>query len=155
MKKIITALLFLLFTLLPVSAEKVMPEKVDHKNTRTIGVYQVSNNIELYQNADENSEIIAKIKWNKNEITPENFTFRNTFIVFIPNKSLALMQVTEETEEWVEVIQKAGYLTVESMKDANPGKLMQEICGLNKKYKLELKNPSNDDIAAWIENANK
>ena len=58
-------------------------------------------------------------------------------------------------EEWVEVIQKAGYLTVESMKDANPGKLMQEICGLNKKYKLELKNPSNDDIAAWIENANK
>ena len=58
-------------------------------------------------------------------------------------------------EEWVEVIQKAGYLTVESMKDANPGKLMQEICGLNKKYKLELKNPSNDDIATWIENANK
>ena len=58
-------------------------------------------------------------------------------------------------EEWVEVIQKAGYLTVESMKDANSGKLMQEICGLNKKYKLELKNPSNDDIAAWIENANK
>ena len=58
-------------------------------------------------------------------------------------------------EEWVEVIQKAGYLTVESMKDANPGKLMQEICGLNKKYKLELKNPSNDEIASWIENANK
>ena len=57
-------------------------------------------------------------------------------------------------EEWVEVIQKAGYLTVESMKDANPGKLMQEICGLNKKYKLELKNPSNDEIASWIENAN-
>ena len=58
-------------------------------------------------------------------------------------------------EEWVEVIQKAGYLTVESMKDANPGKLMQEICGLNKKYKLELKNPSNDEISSWIENANK
>ena len=58
-------------------------------------------------------------------------------------------------EDWVEGIQKAGYLTVESMKDANPGKLMQEICGLNKKFKLELKNPSNDDIAAWIENANK
>ena len=58
-------------------------------------------------------------------------------------------------EEWVEVIQKAGYLTVESMKDANPGKLMQEICGLNKKYKLELKNPSNDEIVSWIENTNK
>ena len=53
-------------------------------------------------------------------------------------------------EEWVEVIQKAGFLTVDSMKGANPGKMMQEICGLNKKYKLGLKNPSNDEIAAWI-----
>ena len=58
-------------------------------------------------------------------------------------------------EEWVEVIQKAGYLTVESMKEANPGKLMQEICGLNKKHKLGLKNPGNEEIASWIENAGK
>ena len=58
-------------------------------------------------------------------------------------------------QEWVEVIQKAGFLTVEAMKGANPGKMMQEICGLNKKYKLGLKNPSNEEIAAWIEAANK
>lgn len=56
-------------------------------------------------------------------------------------------------EEWVEVIQKAGFLTVESMKGANPGKMMQEICGLNKKHKLGLKNPSNEEVAAWIEAA--
>ncbi len=56
-------------------------------------------------------------------------------------------------EEWVEVIQKAGYLTVEDIKAANPGKMMQEICGLNKKYKLELKNPSNEEINQWIESA--
>jgi lysyl-tRNA synthetase class 2 len=58
-------------------------------------------------------------------------------------------------QEWVEVIQKAGFLTVEAMKGANPGKMMQEICGLNKKYKLGLKNPSNEEIAAWIEAADK
>ena len=58
-------------------------------------------------------------------------------------------------QEWVEVLQKAGFLTVEAMKGANPGKMMQEICGLNKKYKLGLKNPSNEEIAAWIEAANK
>ena len=57
--------------------------------------------------------------------------------------------------EWVEVLQKAGFLTVESMKGANPGKMMQEICGLNKKYKLGLKNPSNEEINAWIESAEK
>lgn len=56
-------------------------------------------------------------------------------------------------EEWVEVIQKAGYLTVDSLKEANPGKLMQEICGLNKKHKLGLKNPGNEEIADWIANA--
>ena len=58
-------------------------------------------------------------------------------------------------QEWVEVLQKAGFLTVEAMKGANPGKMMQEICGLNKKYKLGLKNPSNEEIAVWIEAADK
>lgn len=58
-------------------------------------------------------------------------------------------------EEWVEVIQKAGFLTIDSLKGANPGKLMQDICGLNKKHKLGLKNPSNDDVTAWITAAEK
>ncbi|MGN0231976.1 MAG: lysine--tRNA ligase [Muribaculaceae bacterium] len=55
--------------------------------------------------------------------------------------------------EWVEVIQKAGYLTVESLGAASTGKLHQEICGLNKKHKLGLKNPSQDEVAEWIANA--
>jgi lysyl-tRNA synthetase class 2 len=54
-------------------------------------------------------------------------------------------------EEWVPVIQKAGYLTVESMSGVNPQKLHQDICGINKKYKLELANPTVNDVAAWIE----
>ena len=58
-------------------------------------------------------------------------------------------------QEWVAVLQKAGYLTVVSMKDAVAGKLHQEICGLNKKHKLELKNPTVDEVAAWIEGAGK
>ena len=56
-------------------------------------------------------------------------------------------------EEWVAVIQKAGILTVEQLKDSNPNKLHQEICGLNKKYKLELTNPTLDAVASWVENA--
>lgn len=58
-------------------------------------------------------------------------------------------------EEWVEIIQKVGYLTVESLKEANPNKLHQELCGLNKKHKLDLQNPANTDVAAWVENAKK
>ena len=52
--------------------------------------------------------------------------------------------------EWVAPLQKAGYLTVDSLDGANPGKVHQEICGLNKKFKLGLTNPSVDNVAAWI-----
>ncbi|MCD8258949.1 MAG: lysine--tRNA ligase, partial [Bacteroides uniformis] len=41
-------------------------------------------------------------------------------------------------EDWVAVIQKAGYNLVSDMKDVNPQKLHMDICGINKKYKLEL-----------------
>ena len=52
--------------------------------------------------------------------------------------------------EWVPAVQKAGYLTVEALGGASAGKLHQELCGLNKKYKLELKNPVVDEVKEWI-----
>ncbi|MCB2194498.1 MAG: lysine--tRNA ligase [Bacteroidetes bacterium] len=55
-------------------------------------------------------------------------------------------------EDWVAVIQKAGYLTIDGLKDVKPGALHQKICGINKKNKLGLTNPSQDDVVSWIEN---
>ena len=55
--------------------------------------------------------------------------------------------------EWVAAVQKAGYLTVEALGGASAGKLHQELCGLNKKFKLELKNPAIDEVKAWVEAA--
>ena len=57
--------------------------------------------------------------------------------------------------EWVAPLQKAGYLIVDSLDGANPGKVHQEICGLNKKFKLGLTNPSVDNVAAWIDAVKK
>ena len=57
--------------------------------------------------------------------------------------------------EWVAAIQKAGYLTADSLADAKPGKLQQDLCGLNKKFKLELTNPTLDEVTAWVEKAGK
>ena len=54
-------------------------------------------------------------------------------------------------EEWVPVIQKAGYKLVADMQGVNPQKVHMDICGVNKKYKLEFKNPTVDEVAAWIE----
>ena len=53
-------------------------------------------------------------------------------------------------EEWVPVIQKAGYNLVSDMQGVNPQKLHMDICGINKKYKLGLNNPTVDEVAGWI-----
>ena len=53
-------------------------------------------------------------------------------------------------EDWVVVIQKAGYNLVSDMKDVNPQKLHMDICGINKKYKLELANPTVNEVADWV-----
>ena len=58
-------------------------------------------------------------------------------------------------KDWVPALQKAGYVTVDTLKEANPNKVRQELCELNKKYKLGLENPSAKQIAEWIANAAK
>ena len=57
-------------------------------------------------------------------------------------------------EEWVPLIQKAGYKLVADMQGVNPQKVHMDICGVNKKYKLDLKNPTVDEVTAWIERIN-
>lgn len=51
--------------------------------------------------------------------------------------------------EWVRPLYKAGINVVHELKEASPGKLHQELVGINKKYKLGLKNPSQDDVKGW------
>ena len=53
------------------------------------------------------------------------------------------------SEDWVPVIQKAGYNLVSDMKEVNPQKLHMDICGVNKKYKLELTNPTVAEVTEW------
>lgn len=54
-------------------------------------------------------------------------------------------------EEWVAVLQKMGFLTVESMKKMGAGKLFNDLCGMNKKHKLGLTNPTIEDVKRWVE----
>lgn len=58
-------------------------------------------------------------------------------------------------KEWVPVIQKAGYHSVDALKDINPNKLHQEVCGLNKKFNLELNNPTPEEVKRWVDHASK
>ncbi len=52
--------------------------------------------------------------------------------------------------EWIDVLRKLGFKTLESLKDAKAGKLFNELCGYNKKNKLGLQNPTTEDVAAWV-----
>ena len=53
--------------------------------------------------------------------------------------------------DWVAVVRKAGYQTVETLKAVeNPNKLHQELSGLNKKMKLGLKTLSPDEVKSWF-----
>jgi lysyl-tRNA synthetase class 2 len=53
--------------------------------------------------------------------------------------------------EWVPLLREAGYQTVEALRGVdNPGRLHQELCGLNKKSRLGLTNPTREEVATWI-----
>jgi lysyl-tRNA synthetase class 2 len=51
--------------------------------------------------------------------------------------------------EWVPLLRGTGILHLDDLKAANPNKLFNDLCGVNKKQKLGLKNPSADDVKAW------
>lgn len=56
--------------------------------------------------------------------------------------------------EWVAPLQKNGIITVAMLGAVtSAGKLHQELCGLNKKFKLELTNPTIEEVGTWIEKA--
>ncbi|MDE6073949.1 MAG: lysine--tRNA ligase [Muribaculaceae bacterium] len=56
--------------------------------------------------------------------------------------------------EWIAPLQKTGLVTVALLGAASSaGKLHQELCGLNKKFKLGLTNPTIEEVGAWIEKA--
>lgn len=104
MKKLIVLVTLLLGLILPVYAADIMPVEVEANDIRTIGLYQVPKNITLYKEPDENSDIKHSIKWSAVDIFPEGVNFADLFVVFIPSKELGYAAVTDETDEWVEII---------------------------------------------------
>lgn len=52
--------------------------------------------------------------------------------------------------EWIPVIQKMGFNNLEDLKNANPNKFFNDLCGLRKKLKLEITNPSLDQVKEWL-----
>ncbi len=52
--------------------------------------------------------------------------------------------------EWVNVLRKIGFQTVEALQQTNSNKLFNDLCSYNKKNKLGLKNPGKDSVETWV-----
>jgi lysyl-tRNA synthetase, class II len=53
--------------------------------------------------------------------------------------------------EWIAVLQKMGFMTIQSIKEANPNKVFNDLGGMRKKLKLEISIPQKDDVMKWFE----
>ena len=52
--------------------------------------------------------------------------------------------------EWVQVIRKMGFNTIEDLAGANANKVFNDLGGMRKKLKLDLTMPSKEDVTAWF-----
>jgi lysyl-tRNA synthetase class 2 len=52
--------------------------------------------------------------------------------------------------EWVQVIRKMGFNTLEDLSGANANKVFNDLGGMRKKLKLELAMPSKEEVTAWF-----
>lgn len=52
-------------------------------------------------------------------------------------------------EELLPVLTKMGITTLAQIDEANPNKLFNDVCGMRKKMKLDVQNPSIDEVKGW------
>ena len=100
---------------------------------------------------------LAMIMTNSNSIQDVIF-----FPQMRPEKKSADQDQTHESfenagisKQWAELLVKAGYNSAEDLKDENPNKIFNTLCGLRKKMKLEIAAPKKEEVENWISNISK
>lgn len=54
---------------------------------------------------------------------------------------------------WIPVLQQAGFAEPAALKDANPNKVFNQLCGLRKKLKMDVPAPKPEEVKEWIDKA--
>lgn len=104
MKKLLLILAILLLSQIKVYSADVVPQYVNTQPISTLGVYQAPNEIILYSEPDESSTLVHSISWIGEKFFPESVKPQDLFLVYIPAKNLGYLTVTDDTEDWVQVI---------------------------------------------------
>src|SRR5476651_2685723 len=72
-----------------------------------------------------------------------------------PEKKAKVVTIDDFVEigvpaEWVPVLNKMGFNTVEELKAANPNKVYNDMGGMRKKMKLDIAMPSKEEVMKWF-----
>ena len=122
-------------------ADSIIPEYVSVNYNDTFGLYQVPNEIILYQEPSETSNMIHSISWIGSQIYPEAVNPKDVFVVYLPEKNLAFMAVSDETEDWVQVIYNSKTGSKGWLKKDDPYRFTSWVMFYNmygRKYGLKL-----------------
>ena len=147
MKKILLLLIFTLIAFFaPISnintfAKDVVPTSPNLASINAIGIYQVGDDIPIYKEPNNDSQILYRIRYNKDEFFPEEIGFEKFFMVFLPEKSLALVGVTDYLDDWIEIVYDNSTGKTGWIKKDDPYKFMTWNNFYNsygKKYGLKL-----------------
>ena len=141
MKKFLLILSILLMLPLSAYSADVVPQYVSIQQTNTLGLYQAPNEIILYKEPSEASTLVHSISWIGEKIFPESVKPQDLFVVYVPSKNLAYLAVTDETEDWVQVIYNNSTGAKGWIKNDDPYRFSTWVMFYNmygKKYGLNL-----------------
>ena len=104
MKKIILAISLIILLSLPSNGANIIQTTPNVASIRTVGTFQVGKDISIYKLPEENSPILYRVRWTKTEFFPEEIGAERFFSLWLPEKDLALVNVIDITENWVEIV---------------------------------------------------
>lgn len=125
MKKTVLLILSMLFLSSGVLAKDVIPTKVFDANVNSYGVYQISErSMTLYAQPDSNAKIVKKLAWNDENTDVQGLDLGDLFVLYLPERNLALLTVVDETDDWVKVLYDKKNLSYGWLKKDDPFKFM-------------------------------
>ncbi len=147
MKKILLYLAIVLLTFFGVGfnmetySKDVLPQCPNLEGLNVIGLYQVGDDVTIYKEPNDEAQILYRVRYDNVEFFPEEINFDKFFVVFLPQKSLALVGVIDYLDDWVQIVYdnvngKTGWIKMD-----DPYKMMTWFNFYNaygKKYGLKM-----------------
>ena len=101
MKKLFLLILMVFLGINLANAKDIMPVRPNINQVNSIGLYQVGEDVQIYKEPNEESQILYRVRWNCDEFFPSEIGFEKFFVVFLPKKSLELAAVTDMTVDLI------------------------------------------------------